>query len=77
MVPDELDARMRQEARRRGISIADVARRALERELPGSSEDGRLSFFALGPGGPDNDVSERVEDFVRHALGSRRPTQPS
>jgi hypothetical protein len=70
MVPDDLDVRMRREARRRGVSIADVARRALERELPGPAEDGRLSFFAVGDGGPD-DVSEHVDDYVGRAIGSR------
>jgi hypothetical protein len=75
MVPDDLDALMRQEARRRGVSIADVARRALERDLPGPPKEGRLSFFAVGAGGPD-DVSEHVEDYVGHALGSRETTRP-
>ncbi len=75
MVPDDLDALMRQEARRRGVSIADVARRALERDLPGPPKDGRLSFFAVGAGGPD-DVSEHVEDYVGHAIGSRETTSP-
>lgn len=75
MVPDDLDARMRQEARRRGVSIADVARRAIERDLPSPPKDGRLSFFAVGEGGPD-DVSEHVEDYVGHALGSRETIRP-
>lgn len=75
MVPDDLDALMRQEARRRGVSIADVARRALERDLPSPAKDGRLSFFAVGEGGPD-DVSEHVEDYVGHAMGSRETPRP-
>jgi hypothetical protein len=75
MVPDDLDARMRQEARRKGVSIADVARRAIERDLPSPPKDGRLSFFAVGEGNPD-DVSEHVEDYVGHAIGSRETTSP-
>jgi predicted DNA-binding protein len=76
MMPDDLDARLRQEARRRGVSIADVARRAIERDLPSPAEDGRLSFFAVGDGGPD-DVSERVDDYVGRAIGSRDAISPS
>jgi hypothetical protein len=76
MVPDDLDARLRQEAKRRGVSLADVARRAIERELPSPAENGRLSFFAVGDGGPD-DVSERVEDYVGRAIGSRETIRPS
>jgi hypothetical protein len=75
MVPDDLDALMRQEARRRGVSIADVARRAIERDLPSPAKNGRLSFFAVGEGGPD-DVSEHVEDYVGHAMGSREMPRP-
>jgi len=33
MLPDEVDARLRLEARRRGTSIAEVAREAIEKEL--------------------------------------------
>jgi plasmid stability protein len=34
MLPDDLDARLRLAARRRGVSVAQVARDAIERELP-------------------------------------------
>jgi hypothetical protein len=68
--PDDLDARLRHEAQRRGISIADVARHALEEQLPYPSPDGVLSFFAIGPGGPP-DASTRVEDFVGPAVSRR------
>ncbi len=58
-----------------GVSIADITRGALERELPSPAEGGRLSFFAIGEGGPD-DVSERVEDYVARAVGSREMLRP-
>lgn len=70
MLPDEVDARLRLEARRRGTSIADVARDAIERQLPPAPEPGRLSFFAIGEGGPA-DVSERVDDYVAKAMRDR------
>jgi hypothetical protein len=72
MLPDDLDARLRREARRRGVSIADVARHAIEEQLPEPTPDGALSFFAIGPGGPA-DASRRVEDFVGPAVGRRHP----
>jgi Ribbon-helix-helix protein, copG family len=71
MLPDALDYRLRREAKRRGISIADVARQAIERELPPTAEGGRLSFFAIGEGSSD-DASERVDELVREAIERRR-----
>ena len=70
MLPDALDARLRHEARRRSVSIADVARQALEQQLPEPSHNGGLSFFAIGPGGP-RDVAEHAEDFVGKAIDRR------
>jgi hypothetical protein len=71
MLPDDVDARLRLEARRRGSSIADVAREAIERQLPHPAADGRLSFFAVGEGSP-TDVSERVDEFVGKAVAGRK-----
>lgn len=71
MLPDELDTRLRHEARRKGVSIADVARRAIERQLS-SPVESRLSFFAIGAGGPV-DASERVDDFVGDAIDRQHP----
>jgi hypothetical protein len=76
MLPDELDARVRLEARRRGVSIADIAREAIEQHLPGPAPKGPLGFFALGEGGP-RDASERVEELVAKAVARRRqPRRP-
>lgn len=71
MLPEELDARIRLEARRRGVSIADIAREAIEQHLPAPAPDGRLGFFAIGEGGPP-DGSERVDELVRQAIARRR-----
>lgn len=71
MLPDELDERLRLEARRRGTSIADVAREAIERQLPPAPKPGALGFFAIGDGGPAN-VSERVDEHVGRAVRRRR-----
>jgi hypothetical protein len=72
MLPDDLDARLRHEARRRGVSIADVARRAIDEQLPEPTRNGALSFFAIGAGGPP-DAARRAEDFVGSAIGHRHP----
>ncbi|MGQ0623631.1 MAG: CopG family transcriptional regulator [Sporichthyaceae bacterium] len=75
MIPDDLDDRLRREARRRGVSIADVAREALERHLP-ERQGGVPGFFAIGDGGPA-DVSERVEEFVAAAISRAHPAGPA
>lgn len=67
LIPDELDARLRLEAARRGVSLAEVSREALEAYLAPQAASGALGFFAVGDGAPD-DVSERVDDFVADAV---------
>jgi hypothetical protein len=69
MLPDELDARLRFEARRRGVGIAEVVRGAVEQHLPAPVGKGGapLSFAAIGEGGPP-DASERVDEYVGKAL---------
>jgi hypothetical protein len=68
---DEVDARLGREARRRGLSIADVARKVLDAHLPTAPSEGRLSFFSIGEGSPI-DASERVDELVSRALESRQ-----
>ena len=72
MLPEDLDERIRLEARRRGVSIADIAREAIEQYVPAPGPVGNLSFFAVGKGGPVN-VSERVDEFVGGAITRRNP----
>jgi plasmid stability protein len=71
MLPDDVDARLRLEARRRGSSIADVAREAIDRQLPPGPTEGRLSFFSVGEGSPV-DASERVDELVGKAVAQRK-----
>lgn len=68
MLPDDLDARLRHEARRRGVSIADVARRAIEEQLPEPDQSGRLSFFGVGRSG-QRDTARRAEEILAHEWG--------
>jgi hypothetical protein len=71
MLPDEVDARLRLEARKRGSSIAGVAREAIERHLPPAATEGSLSFFSIGEGSP-RDASERVDKLVATAVAGRK-----
>jgi hypothetical protein len=70
MLPEDVDVRLRLEARRRGTSVAEVAREAIEKQLPPQA-DGRLSFFAVGDGSP-RDASERVDELVGKSVARRR-----
>lgn len=69
MLPEEVEARLRFEAKRRGTSIAEVVREAVEMHLPAPGE-GALSFSAIGEGSPP-DASERVDEFVSKAVRRR------
>lgn len=63
MLPDDVDARLRREARRRGVPVAEVVREAVERHVPPPERGRRLSIFALGEG-LETDASERVDEIV-------------
>jgi hypothetical protein len=71
MLDDDLEARLRHEARRRGVSLAQIVREAVERELPAPEPGSPLAFFAVGEGGPA-DASERVDEYVGRAVRRRR-----
>jgi hypothetical protein len=71
MLPDDVAARVRLEARRRGVSVAQVVREAVERAVPAPEPTRPLGFFAVGEGGPA-DASERVDEYVRRAVRRRR-----
>ena len=62
-IPDELDARLRHEAERRGTTIAEISREALEAYLGGPSTRRRLDAAGAGHSGR-SDVSERIEEIL-------------
>ena len=64
-IPEELDERLRHEARRRGITISDVTRSALEAHL----RAGRRQLRAAAAGRSGNsDISERIEQIISAEL---------
>ncbi|MBO0683648.1 MAG: hypothetical protein J2P45_10865 [Candidatus Dormibacteraeota bacterium] len=67
MLPDDLDLQLRFEAQRRGISIAEVVREALEARFGPGSGARELSFVAIGEGDGEN-ISERLDEFVYRAV---------
>lgn len=69
-LPDDLDARLRHEAERRGVTIADVTRTALEQHL-GAGGRRRLGAAASGRSG-QSDVSERIEEILASEIGPSR-----
>ena len=69
-LPDDLDARLRHEARRRGVTIADVTRAALEEHL-GAGRRRRLGARAASRSGR-SDVSERIEEIIASEGGPSR-----
>ncbi len=64
-VPDEVDARLRQIAERRGTTVAEVTREALEQYV------GRRRLRAAGAGrSGSSDVSSRIDEILREELGA-------
>ena len=66
-LPDELDARLRHEAERRGLTVSVLTREAIEAHLLGR---GRRRLGTPGRSGR-RDVSRRIEEILRSELGER------
>lgn len=62
-LPDELDARLRHEARRRGVTVSALTREAIERLLAAPTGGRRLLAAGAGASGR-SDVSERIEEIL-------------
>jgi predicted transcriptional regulator len=62
-LPDELDARLRLEAKRRGMTISELTREAVQSHLDGG---GGRRLLAAGAGrSGQEEVSERIEELLR------------
>jgi predicted transcriptional regulator len=61
-LPDDLDARLRHEAERRGTTISELTRNAIEAHI-GAGTRRRLDAAAAGGSGR-SDISERIEEII-------------
>lgn len=70
-LPEDLDARLRHEAQRRGTTISELTREAIEAHL--GRQGGRRRLRASGAGSSGrNDLSERIEKILAAEFGSSR-----
>lgn len=68
VLPDDLDTQLRYEARRRGVSMTELAREAITEYLVQATGEGEdLSIFDLGDGGA-TDVGRNSERYVAEAI---------
>ncbi len=72
MLPDETLARLRQESRMRGVSVAEIVRDAVERHLaePEAPVKRRLGFIGIGMS-DDPDIAENVDKYFAEAMKER------
>jgi hypothetical protein len=70
MLPDELDTRLRYLAGRRGVSVAELIREAVEARYGQPSGPRTLSFAGVGQAAPGTptDLGRRHEEFLGEAL---------
>jgi hypothetical protein len=66
-ISDDLDARLRHEAERRGVTVSELTRQAIEKHLV---EGGKRRLGAAGRSGR-SDVSHKIEEILRSELAAR------
>jgi len=70
-LPDDLDARLRHEAQRRGVTVSALTREAIETLL--DSPRGRRRLLAAGAGASGrSDISERIEQILAEEVAPSR-----
>lgn len=70
-LPDDLDARLRHEAERRGVTVSELTREAIETLLEAPPGKRRLLGAGVGASGRA-DISERIEEILAREVGSSR-----
>lgn len=64
-IPDELDALMRHEASRRGVTISELSRAALEAYLGATAPGVRRQLLSTGAGRSGRvDLAEHIEEIL-------------
>lgn len=66
-LPDELDAQLRHEAERRGLTISEVTREAIAAHLGAKPGRRKLIAAAAGRSGA-HDVSVRIEEILNEEV---------
>lgn len=66
-LPDELEAKLRRESRRRAVPVSQVIRERLEAGATAHSER-RIPFAAIGRSGR-HDTARRADEILREVLG--------
>jgi predicted transcriptional regulator len=66
-LPDELDSRLRHEAKRRGLTISELTREAIESHLGAQRGRRKLIGAAAGHSG-SHDISVRIEQILREEV---------
>jgi predicted DNA-binding protein len=71
VLPDDIDTQLRYEAKRRGVSMTELAREAITAYLVEPADQRRrdLSFFDLGEG--DVDSASNLDHYVAEAIERR------
>ena len=68
---DEVDARLRHEAERRGMTVSSLVREAIEAHL--GVRPGRRELLSAGAGRSGRpDISDRIDEILASELGSSR-----
>lgn len=68
-LPDDLDAQLRHEAERRGVTVSEITRTAIETFL--EAPRGKRRLLAAGSGASGrSDISERIEEILTNEVGS-------
>jgi predicted transcriptional regulator len=70
-LPDDLDALLRHEAARRGVTISELTREAIEQHLQATPGRRRLMAAGAGRSGRE-DISERIEEILAAEVASAR-----
>jgi predicted transcriptional regulator len=64
-LPEELDARLRHEAQRRGRTVSELTREAIDAYISGGTVRGKRRLLAAAAGhSGERDVSERIEEIL-------------
>jgi predicted transcriptional regulator len=69
-LPDDLDAKLRHEAARRGSTIGEVTREAIEAHVGGIA--GRRLMAAKAGRSGSRDTARRIETIIRQAVRRSR-----